>query len=62
MKKKKIMRKKCILQILNNCLYRKNAIKTVEADDKDFMQTAALDTLKNLGPISKEEVEYYKNL
>ena len=27
-----------------------------------FMNAGAIDTLKELGPISKEEYEYYKNL
>ena len=40
----------------------KNVIKTLEADDNNFIQTSARDIIKNLGPISKEEVEYYENL
>ena len=36
--------------------------KRLEVDDNYFIQTSANDIIKNLGPISKKEVEYYENL
>ena len=44
----------------------KSQIKKVENYEEDnweaWHNAAATDTLKDLGPISKEEVDYYKNL
>lgn len=41
----------------------KNKDKTFSSEEWDIMQDAAgLDILKDLGPISKEEVNYYENL
>lgn len=36
--------------------------KKLDADLIAFMNAGAIDTLKELGPISKEEADYYKNL
>ena len=40
----------------------KNIIKTLEIDENKFTQTSANDIIKNLGAISKKEVDYYENL
>lgn len=41
----------------------KNEDKTFSSEEWDIMQNAAgRDILKELGPISKEEVDYYENL
>jgi hypothetical protein len=52
-----------LIKKTNNNKIRRNKIKTSIKKEEELWQNAAVyDSLKYLGPIYKEEVEYYKNL